>query len=131
LYSEAIQANPTDATLYCNRTSLPTLFDYTTQGALTRMKLEENGYAIADATAAISIDPKYVKAYYRRALCQLSILKPQLAVPDFKMVLKLEPTNKQAKEQLDATTKLIRRMQFEAVSSLLLGRAYSLCSRVV
>ncbi|KAF8322034.1 protein phosphatase 5 [Clavulina sp. PMI_390] len=84
------------------------------------MKLEENGYAIEDATRAIELDPKYVKAYYRRALCQLSVLRPQLAIPDFKMCLSLEPANKLAKTQLDATTKLLRRIQFEAVSRRLL-----------
>lgn len=64
---------------------------------------------------AIELDPKYVKAYYRRALCQLSILRPQLAVADFKKSLALDPQNKLARTQLDATTKHIRRLQFEAV----------------
>ncbi|KAF9507070.1 hypothetical protein BS47DRAFT_1256833, partial [Hydnum rufescens UP504] len=78
------------------------------------MKMEELGYAIEDATTAITLDPRYVKAYYRRALCQLSLLKPQLAIPDLKKCLALDPANRLAKMQLDATTKLLRRMQFEA-----------------
>ncbi len=85
---------------------------------------QENGYALADATAAIALDPKYVKAYYRRALCQLSILKPKLAVTDLKMVVKLDPNNALGKAQLDATQKLLKRMQFEAV------RAFSHCGRI-
>ncbi|KAG8909541.1 hypothetical protein FRC01_006869, partial [Tulasnella sp. 417] len=101
LYGQAIEKNPLDSTLFCNR-------------AYTRMKMEENGYAIADATRAIELDPKYVKAYYRRALCQLSIIKPQLALADLKMVVKLDPSNKLGKAQLEATQKLIKRMQFEA-----------------
>ncbi|KAJ7072106.1 Metallo-dependent phosphatase-like protein [Mycena amicta] len=80
LYSEAIERNPNDATLWSNR-------------AFARMKLEEFGYALSDATKAIQLDPKYVKAYYRRALCQLQILKPQAAVGDFRKVLALEPKN--------------------------------------
>ena len=84
-------------------------------GAMTRMKLEENGYAIDDATKAITIDPNYVKAYYRRALCYLSIVKLPLAVADFKKVLKLEPQNQQAKTSLDATQKLIKKIEFEKV----------------
>lgn len=38
LYSEAIEKNPYDATLYCNR-------------AYARLKIEEHGYALADACA--------------------------------------------------------------------------------
>ncbi|KAF8520454.1 phosphoprotein phosphatase [Hysterangium stoloniferum] len=100
LYSLAINRNPMDPTLYCNR-------------AYARMKIEEQGYAIDDATKAIELDPKYVKAYYRRALCQLAIARPQKAVIDFKKVLALEPQNKLARQQLDATQKLIRKAEFE------------------
>ncbi|KZT43623.1 protein phosphatase 5 [Sistotremastrum suecicum HHB10207 ss-3] len=77
------------------------------------MKLEENGYAISDASEAIELDPAYEKAYYRRALCQLSILKPQLAAADFKKVLALNPKNQLASTQLETTRKLIRRIEFE------------------
>ncbi|KAG8720646.1 hypothetical protein FRC09_009214 [Ceratobasidium sp. 395] len=99
-YGEAIEHNPFDATLYCNR-------------AYMRMKIEQHGFAIDDTTKAIALDPKYVKAYYRRALCYLSILKPQQAVTDFKKTVQLDPKNTTAKTQLDATIKLVRRMEFE------------------
>ena len=72
LYSEAIKKNPQEPTLWCNR-------------AYARMKLEEFGYALSDASKylapmitlgrryishdvsgqAIALDPKYAKAYYR------------------------------------------------------------------
>ena len=69
LYSEAIEKNPLESTLWCNR-------------AYARMKLEEFGYALTDASTyptrasgkyishnilgqAIALDPKYAKAYYR------------------------------------------------------------------
>lgn len=38
-----------------------------------------------------------------------------LAVPDFRHVLKLDPGNKLAREQLEAAVKLIRRIEFEKV----------------
>jgi hypothetical protein len=70
LYSEAIELNPLDATYWCNR-------------AAARTKLEEYGFALADAcksldvsidyvltyhattAKAIEVEPKYAKAYYR------------------------------------------------------------------
>jgi len=99
-YSEALEHNPFDATLFCNR-------------AYMRMKIEQHGFAIDDATKAVTLDPKYVKAYYRRAMCYLSILKPQQAIADFKKTVQLDPKNANAKTQLDATVKLVRRMEFE------------------
>ncbi|KAF7321747.1 Serine/threonine-protein phosphatase [Mycena kentingensis (nom. inval.)] len=105
LYSDAIEKNPNDATIWCNR-------------AFTRMKLEEFGYALSDATQAIQLDPKYAKAYYRRALCQLQVLKPQAAVGDFKRVLNLEPNNASVRAQLTATQKLIKKIEFEKACCL-------------
>lgn len=100
LYTDAIEKNPNDATIWCNR-------------AYARMKLEEFGYALTDASHAIQLDPTYTKAYYRRATCYLQILKPQAAVPNFKKVLALEPKNDTVKGQLVSTQKLIRRIEFE------------------
>ncbi|KAL1751124.1 Metallo-dependent phosphatase-like protein [Schizophyllum commune] len=100
LYSSAIERNPGDATIWCNR-------------AYARMKLEEFGYALNDATQAATIDPKYAKAYYRRATCYLQTLRPQLAVADFKRVLQIEPKNDTVRAQLTSTQKLIRKIEFE------------------
>ncbi|KAG8860738.1 hypothetical protein FRB91_001002 [Serendipita sp. 411] len=100
LYGEALEKNDQDATIWCNR-------------AFARMNLEEFGYALDDATKAIELDPKYVKAYYRRALCYLSILKNHQAIADFKKTLALDPQNAVAKKQLEATQKLQRRIDFE------------------
>ncbi|KAJ6587140.1 phosphoprotein phosphatase [Mycena vulgaris] len=100
LYSEAIEKNPADATIWCNR-------------AYTRMKLEEFGYALTDASQAIQVDPKYAKAYYRRATCYMQILKPQSAIADFRKVLALEPKNETVRAQMVATQKLIRKIEFE------------------
>ncbi|KNZ56444.1 serine/threonine-protein phosphatase [Puccinia sorghi] len=121
LYTLSINLNPFDATVWCNRSAV-------------RLKREEHGLAIMDTSddlaRAIDLDPKYVKAYFRRATAQLSIMKPQLAIKDFKKVIAheliswfsfllclqcmaLDPTNAAAKVQLDATMKLVRRLEFE------------------
>ncbi|KAK4702839.1 serine/threonine-protein phosphatase 5, partial [Phenoliferia sp. Uapishka_3] len=104
LYTASLNKNPFDAIVWSNR-------------AAVRLKLEEYGLAIADATRAIELNPKHVKAYFRRATANLSIMKPKAAVTDLKRVLQLEPNNATAKAQLDATQKLLRRLQFEAAIS--------------
>ncbi|KAF5380456.1 hypothetical protein D9615_004597 [Tricholomella constricta] len=100
LYTESIEKNPNEPTVWCNR-------------AYARMKLEEYGYALSDAAQAIQIDPRYAKAYYRRATCYMQILKPQSAVLDFKKILALEPKNETVRAQLVSTQKLIRKIEFE------------------
>jgi len=64
---------------------------------------------------AIEINPSYAKAYYRRGLSYLAILRPTDAVKSFKSALKLDPGNTAIRSQLDATIKLVRRIEFEKV----------------
>ena len=47
-YSKAIDLNPTSAVYFANR-------------AFAHIKLENYGAAVADATSAINLDPKYIK----------------------------------------------------------------------
>ena len=54
----------------------------------------------------------------RRAQCHLQMLKPQLAVGDFTKVLTIDPNNKSVKQQLEATQKLIRKIEFEKVGQV-------------
>ncbi|BGP56321.1 Palmitoyl-protein thioesterase 1 [Rhodotorula sphaerocarpa] len=101
LYTVSLNKNPFDPIVWSNRSAV-------------RLKLEEHGLAIADATRAIELDSRAVKAYYRRAIANLAILKPKAALVDLKHVLALEPNNATARTQLDATQKLVRRLAFEA-----------------
>ncbi|KAJ3551988.1 hypothetical protein NM688_g4393 [Phlebia brevispora] len=100
LYTKAIEQNPKDATLWCNR-------------AYTRIKLEEHGYGLSDAATAIQLDPKYAKAYYRRATCYLQTLRYKQAIADFRKLLALEPQNALVREQLESTQKILRKAEFE------------------
>ena len=68
---------------------------------------------------AIEINPSYAKAYYRRGLSYLAILRPTDAVKSFKSALKLDPGNTAIRSQLDATIKLVRRIEFEKVRTIL------------
>ncbi|KAH9811735.1 Metallo-dependent phosphatase-like protein [Melampsora americana] len=83
------------------------------EGSAVRLKREEHGLAIMDTSRAIDLDPKYVKAYFRRGTAHLSIMKPHLAIKDFKSCLQYDPKNLAAQTQLAATVKLVRRLDFE------------------
>lgn len=48
----------------------------------------------------------------------MQIMKPQMAVADFKKILALEPHNETVRSQMVATQKLIRKIEFEKVRSL-------------
>lgn len=60
-------------------------------------------YAAAelDCTQALSLDPTYIKAYARRASARSALKKYEAARDDYRVVLKLEPNNKQAKKELE------------------------------
>ncbi|ORY62711.1 Metallo-dependent phosphatase-like protein [Leucosporidium creatinivorum] len=87
MYTASLNKNPFDPIVWSNRSAV-------------RLKLEEHGLAIADAS-----------------LANIAIMKPKAAVTDLKKVLSLDPKNGPAKAQLDATQKLLRRLQFEAAIS--------------
>lgn len=100
LYTQAIALNPNVPAIWSNR-------------AACELKLEQHGLAIEDAGKAIELDPKFTKAYYRRASAYLSILDPKAALPDLRKILQIDPKNATVKAQLDATVKLVRRLEFE------------------
>ncbi|KAH8702546.1 serine/threonine protein phosphatase PPT1 [Talaromyces proteolyticus] len=99
-YSQAIDKYDKEPSFFSNR-------------AQAHIKLEAYGYAIADATKALELDPSYVKAYWRRALANTAILNPRAALKDFRSVIKKEPNNRDAKLKLAECEKLVRRMDFE------------------
>ena len=59
------------------------------------------GAAELDCTAAVAMDPTYVKAYSRRGTARLALRQFKEAKEDFVQVLKLEPNNKQAKAETE------------------------------
>lgn len=101
LYTQAINANPPGtAILLSNR-------------ANSFLKLEEFGAALSDANKAVEIDPKYPKAYYRRASALFALGKKKEALEDFKMAAKLTPGSAEARHKVTECEKVIRREAFE------------------
>ena len=70
------QSRDLEVVLLCNR-------------AITRLKLEEYGYAIEDASQAIELKPNYLKAYYRRGSAKYAIGKYKEALVDFRAVARI------------------------------------------
>ncbi|KAJ5099804.1 Serine/threonine-protein phosphatase [Penicillium argentinense] len=99
-YNQAIEKYDQEPSFFCNR-------------AHAQIKLEAFGFAVADATSALELDPNYVKAYWRRALANTATLNYKAALKDFKAVVKREPNNQNAKLKLAECEKLVRRLEFE------------------
>lgn len=59
-----------------------------------------------DCTTAITLDPLYVKAYLRRAAARVGLQHLAPALEDYRRVLQLEPTNKQARTEIDRLEKV-------------------------
>ncbi|KAB8237636.1 protein serine/threonine phosphatase PPT1 [Aspergillus alliaceus] len=99
-YTQAIAKYDREPSFFSNR-------------AQAHIKLEAYGFAIADATKALELDPAYTKAYWRRALANAAILNYKDAAKDFRAVVKREPNNRDAKVKLADCEKLVRRLEFE------------------
>lgn len=103
-YSDAIEMYPT-AVFYSNR-------------AMAMIKLESYGSAILDANEAISLDPTYIKGYYRRGSANFALGKVKEARKDFRTVCKLKPKDADAKKKLAACEKAVKAQLFlDAIES--------------
>nr|XP_020651179.1 RNA polymerase II-associated protein 3 isoform X1 [Pogona vitticeps] len=82
-YTRGIAADGTNALLPANR-------------AMAYLKIQKYKEAEDDCTKAVLLDSSYSKAYARRGTARAALGKLKEAMQDFETVLKLEPGNKQA-----------------------------------
>eukprot|EP00903_Cladosiphon_okamuranus_P017863 g16439.t1 len=87
---------------------------YLSNRAFCYVKLEQFGLAILDADLALTLDSKYVKAYYRRGSAYMALAKYKLAVKDFRKVTKMQPKSKEAAAKLKASEKMQKEAAFAA-----------------
>ncbi|CAI5517783.1 unnamed protein product [Closterium sp. Naga37s-1] len=80
LYTQAISANGATETLLCKR-------------AAAHIKLENFTDAVADANAAIKLNPSYALAYLRKGVACHNLEEYETALAAFKAGAKLEPSN--------------------------------------
>ena len=104
-YEEAVQQLPENhlrrAVYLCNK-------------AMCSLKLEEPGQALKDAERAIAIDPKNLKAYYRKAVSFYAMNKLKLAIEALKEItnkLKIR-TNKDVNDKLKLLKKMLKERAF-------------------
>jgi serine/threonine-protein phosphatase 5 len=99
-YTDAITLNPNSQMLYSNR-------------AFAYIKIELFGAAIRDADLAIKLDSNYTKGYYRRAVANMGLGNLKEALKDFKTVIKVAPSDMDAKKKYTECEKELRRIEFE------------------
>ncbi|CAM9197577.1 unnamed protein product [Chrysoparadoxa australica] len=114
-YSEAITMHPT-AIFLGNR-------------AMAYLNLENYGLAILDAEEALTLDPDYLKAFYRRASANMALGKYKLALKDFKQVARLRPTDREARAKYRACEKLAKEAAF--AEAIQLEDAEPMCVRMI
>ncbi|KAG8137820.1 putative RNA polymerase II-associated protein [Naja naja] len=86
-YTRGIAADGTNALLPANR-------------AMAYLKVQKYGEAEEDCTRAVLFDSSYSKAFARRGTARAALGKLKEAMQDFESVLKLEPGNKQAMNEI-------------------------------
>nr|XP_033333078.1 RNA polymerase II-associated protein 3-like [Megalopta genalis]XP_033333080.1 RNA polymerase II-associated protein 3-like [Megalopta genalis]XP_033333081.1 RNA polymerase II-associated protein 3-like [Megalopta genalis]XP_033333082.1 RNA polymerase II-associated protein 3-like [Megalopta genalis]XP_033333083.1 RNA polymerase II-associated protein 3-like [Megalopta genalis] len=103
-YNQAIKVFPYDAVFFANR-------------ALCQLKIDNFHSAESDCSAAVQLDETYVKAYHRRAIARMNLKQNKEAKQDLEKILKLEPSNKEAKSLLDQIEKKLKILDKNAMKS--------------
>jgi len=68
--------------------------------SLAYINRELYGLALEDADVAISIDPAFAKAYFRRASANMAMGKFKLALKDYEKVRDLRPNDKDVQKKV-------------------------------
>ena len=96
-YSKGIEADPANALLYSNR-------------AMANLKQEKYQLVVQDCDKSIQLDAMYHKSFLRRGTAHFKLSNISEAEKDFKIVLELQPDNKEAQIELNKI-KLVKENQ--------------------
>ncbi|CAG9574231.1 unnamed protein product [Danaus chrysippus] len=121
-YTEALRICPLQYTtqraiLYCNRSA-------------SKMKLEKYKQAIKDCTKAVELDDTYLKAYYRRAQSYEATDKLDECLADYKKILELDPSHKEAHAAIIRLPPLIEERN-EKLKTEMLGKLKDLGNMIL
>ncbi|XP_023671049.1 RNA polymerase II-associated protein 3 [Paramormyrops kingsleyae] len=100
-YTRGMSADPYSPVLPTNR-------------ATCFLKLKKYAVAESDCNLAIALDRNYAKAYTRRGAARFALKKLESALEDYEMVLKLDPENHEAQNEVK---KIITAMPSQADGS--------------
>ena len=76
--------------------------------ALFYLKSKAYAEAKAECDKVLALDPKNVKALFRRGQAYIGLGSPETAIKDFKAVLEIEPKNAAATQQVSVCGDLIK-----------------------
>jgi tetratricopeptide (TPR) repeat protein len=97
-YTEAIDVSATDPSLYCNR-------------AACFLKLGRLQQALDDSCRSIALDPRMVKAHFRKGTALYAIGQYEESAQTMALVLQLDPSNKDAEAGLRLAQVKLRQKQ--------------------
>ncbi|XP_037420234.1 ankyrin-1-like isoform X2 [Triticum dicoccoides] len=98
-YIEAIELDPTDATLYSNR-------------SLCHMQMTEVDMALLDANTCIELRPEWLKGYYRKGVALMFLKEYKEACDVFMAGLKLDPGNAEMEKALREAVEAMKKDHF-------------------
>ncbi|EMS51785.1 Protein STIP1-like protein [Triticum urartu] len=97
--SQAIELDPTDATLYSNR-------------SLCHMQMTEVDMALLDANTCIELRPEWLKGYYRKGVALMFLKEYKEACDVFMAGLKLDPGNAEMEKSLREAVEAMKKDHF-------------------
>lgn len=77
--------------------------------ALCYLKTDQSFQAKEECTKALELDPQNEKALFRRGQAYLGLASPEIAIEDFREVLKIQPKNTAASKQIIICNNLIKK----------------------
>ncbi|KAM0905049.1 hypothetical protein ACQ4PT_017614 [Festuca glaucescens] len=98
-YSEAIELDPSDATLYSNR-------------SFCHMQMPEADRALFDANTCIDLRPGWLKGYYRKGVALMFLKEYKEACDVFMAGLKLDPGNADMEKALREAVEAMKKDHF-------------------
>ncbi|KAJ2938366.1 hypothetical protein O0L34_g13291 [Tuta absoluta] len=121
-YTEGLKICPLQfsqqrAILYCNRSA-------------AKMKLERYTAAIKDCTKSIELDEHYLKAYIRRAQSYEATEKLDESLADYKKILELDPSHKEAQKAIVRLPPMIEEKN-EKLKAEMLGKLKDLGNMIL